>query len=103
MSRLAKFAIGMALLVGTPEIVVAAAGCPGGYTPQDGVCKPYQGPYVRRGREYRQRDYDRRDYDRGYGYREYDRGYRRGYHVPGKPCPEGYTVQDGRCRPYTGR
>jgi hypothetical protein len=85
MYRLIALAI---LFLGSADIAAAGGGCPSGYTPQDGVCKPYQGPHT------------------GYGY-----GYRRGYYQPyyygprrgrGKPCPEGFTVQDGACRPYRG-
>jgi hypothetical protein len=57
-------------------------------------------------REYdRSREYDRRrEYDRP---REYDRRYRGGQNdeprrQPSK-CPPNYTVQDGVCKPYTGR
>jgi hypothetical protein len=31
-------AISLILIIGTPNIVQAGGGCPGGYTPQDGVC-----------------------------------------------------------------
>ena len=52
--------------------------CPPGYTVQDGVCKPYRGPYGP-------------GYGAGYGYRYRD-----------SPCPPRYTVQDGVCKPYRG-
>jgi hypothetical protein len=71
----------MALLIISADVAMAGGGCPPGYTPQDGICQPYRGPYVRR----------------DYGYRDDYRVYRRG-----KPCPEGYTVQHGRCEPYRG-
>ena len=35
--------------------------------------------------------------------RGWDRRDRRGYRVRGGQCPRNYTVQDGRCKPYTGR
>ena len=80
MFRLAALAI---LLLSTTDWAHAAAGCPSGYTPQDGVCKPYIGPNTP---TYGRRRY----YDEDYGYR------RR------KPCPDGYTVQGGVCKPYLG-
>jgi hypothetical protein len=50
-------------------------GCPYGYTVQDGVCKPYRGPYAP-------------NYYGGSGY---------------LPCGRpGWTVQDGVCKPYRG-
>ena len=79
MGYLVRIAGLLVLLLGTADFANAAAGCPSGYTPQDGVCKPYRGPNVPYG------------YD--YGYRNY------GYE---KPCPEGYTLQGGRCKPYRG-
>jgi hypothetical protein len=47
-------------------------------------------------------------YDRGYGpppgaYRRYrDEGYRPGRFRTWNGCPQGFTVQDGRCKPYRG-
>ena len=47
-------------------------------------------------RDDRPRQYDRR-------YREYDRGYRGGYYDERRrQCPQGYSVQDGVCKPYRG-
>jgi hypothetical protein len=77
------------LLTGTTQFAQAAYPCGRGYTLQDGVCRPYQGPYVPNYGYYGPGPY----YD--YGPRYYRR-YR------GKPCPEGYTVQDGVCKPYRG-
>ncbi len=66
-------------------------------------------------RYYRDYGWHHRHY-RDYGYRDY--GYRRGYRAYGydraRPygyqhnygsagCPFNYTVQDGVCKPYTGR
>ena len=87
MFRLVGIAISIALLIGATDYALAAAGCPDGYSFQDGICKPYRGPYG------------------GYGYRDDDYRYRDGYryhHRRGKPCPEGFTVQDGVCKPYRG-
>jgi len=75
-------AAALALLVGWSNVAQAGGGCPEGYTPQDGVCKPYYGPNVPYGYRY------------GYGY-----GDRYRYE---KPCPEGFTLQGGRCKPYRG-
>ena len=53
-------------------------------------------------RDYRYRDYGYRRGYRAYGYepaRPY--GYRHNYGSAG--CPFNYTVQDGVCKPYTGR
>jgi hypothetical protein len=53
------------------------------------------------------RDYDYRDYGYRRGYRAYGYdqarpyGYRHNYGSAG--CPFNYTVQDGVCKPYTGR
>ena len=38
--------------------------------------------------------------DNGYGYGYYGRGY--GGYYGGSPCPWGFTVQDGVCKPYRG-
>ena len=46
---------------------------------------------------YRERYYDY--YDQPRYYREYDRPR---YRYSRKPCPRGYTVQDGVCKPYRG-
>jgi hypothetical protein len=80
-----RFIISAAVLtvfLATPNMARAGGGCPSGYTPQGGVCKPYQGPYV----------------PPGYGY---GNPYRYGYGYQ-KPCPEGFTVQGGVCKPYRG-
>jgi hypothetical protein len=96
-----RFIVSVAMLtlcIGTPNIAQAAAGCPNGYTPQDGVCKPYRGPYG----------------PPGYGYGYPPPGY--GYRYPAPPpryfppdprygargCPSGYTIQGGWCKPYRG-
>jgi hypothetical protein len=53
------------------------------------------------------RDYDYRDYRYGRGHRAYgyDRGYPYGsrHNYGSAGCPFNYTVQDGVCKPYTGR
>ena len=47
-------------------------------------------------RDDRPHEYDRR-------YREYDRGYRGGYNDERRrQCPQGFSVQDGVCKPYRG-
>jgi hypothetical protein len=62
----------------------------GGYYDDD------RGPYYRH--RYRERDYyDRDRYDRRRDYHE-----RRGYRTQ-SGCRPGFTVQDGVCKPYTGR
>ena len=65
MYRIIKFASVIALLIGAPSVALAAGGCPEGYTPQDGFCKPYYGPHTRY-----------RGYRGAYRYRNYDDGYR---------------------------
>ena len=64
------------LLMGSANLASAQGwntwnGCPPNYTIQDGVCKPYRGPYGP-------------TYYRGYGYGRpyYDYGYRRRYYEP---------------------
>jgi hypothetical protein len=71
----------MALLVGAPGVALAGGGCPEGYTPQDGFCKPYYGPNTRERYGYRGEGY------RAYRYRDYDDdGYRqRRYRRPRTP------------------
>ena len=56
----------------------------------------YSGPGygVHIGPRYEEPGY-RRDWDRRYE--------RRAYRVRGGQCPRHYTVQDGVCKPYTGR
>jgi hypothetical protein len=71
--------------------VAAAQPWIGGYFDDD------RGRYERR--HYRERDYyDRDRYDRRRDYRE-----RRGGYRTGSGCRPGFTVQDGVCKPYTGR
>jgi hypothetical protein len=94
MCRLVGIAVSIALLIGATDYALAAAGCPDGYSLQDGYCKPYRGPYG--GYGYRD-DYR---YDYRYGDRD-DHRYRHHYRR-GKPCPEGFTVQDGVWKPYRG-
>ena len=82
MFRLITSAALLTMLVGSGNVAQAGGGCPEGYTPQDGICKPYYGP----------------SYGPGYGYRDDDYRYRY-HHRRGKPCPEGFTVQDGVVSP----
>ena len=41
-------------------------------------------------------------YDRDYDERRYRRDDRRQYRRNAGACPQGYTVQDGVCKPYRG-
>jgi len=86
MRKLALIVLAAASVMGTAN--VASAQYWGGY---------YDGPPRHHHRHYHRhyRDYG---YDRGY---RGDRHYRQGR--SGNGCPPGYTVQDGRCKPYTGR
>lgn len=61
----------------------------------DVVCGPIVQPGYGPPREYREPRYDRREYDD----RRYRDGDRRG---PPTKCQQGYTVQDGECKPYRG-
>jgi hypothetical protein len=98
MFRTIASTITLLLLLGTTEGAFAAAGCPGGYTPQGGVCKPYRGPNV--------------PYRYGYPYApppppQYYYAPRGPYFPPdprygARGCPGGFTVQDGWCKPYRG-
>jgi hypothetical protein len=70
--------------------VASAQPWTGGYYDDD------RGPYYRH--RYRERDYYNRDrYDRRRDYYE-----RRNYRTQ-SGCRPGFTVQDGVCKPYTGR
>ncbi|MCK9907499.1 hypothetical protein MXD81_00040 [Microbacteriaceae bacterium K1510] len=88
MRNLALIVLAAASLMGTAN-VASAQYWSGGYY--------YDGPP----RHHHHRYY--RDYD-------YDRGYRGDRYYREQPryrtrngCPPGYTVQDGVCKPYTGR
>ena len=88
MRNLALIVLAAASVIGMPH-VASAQYIDGRYY--------YDGPR----RHHHHRYY--RDYD-------YDRGYRGGHYYREQPryrtwngCPPGYTVQDGRCKPYTGR
>lgn len=50
-----------------------------------------------------ERDYDRPRYERGYDNRRYRRDDRRDNRRTWNGCRPNYTVQDGVCKPYTGR
>ena len=62
----------------------------------------YSGPGygVHIGPRYEEDRYERR---RHYRYRESRGDDRRQYRRSGSPCPPRYSVQDGVCKPYTGR
>ena len=77
-------------LVGAALFAATGAASAQYYGPGYGV---YIGP--RYDRDYDEPRYYRRDRER---YRDYDRRY---YHRA-SPCPRGYTVQDGVCKPYRG-
>lgn len=91
MRNLALIVLAAASLTGMPS--VASAQYMGGYYYDDGPPPPY---YRHRYRERYYDDDDDRYYRRRY-YREQPR-YR-----TWNGCPPGYTVQDGTCKPYTGR
>jgi hypothetical protein len=72
------------------------------------VCAPGARPGVPYYGGYRSYYEERpRYYDRGGGFypgrREYYRGGPPSERRNGGVCPRGYTVQDGECKPYTGR
>lgn len=77
-------------LVGAALFAVIGTASAQYYGPGYGV---YIGP--RYDRDYDEPRYYRRDRER---YRDY---HRRSYRRAG-PCPRGYTVQDGVCKPYRG-
>lgn len=89
MRNLALIVLAAATLMGTAN-VASAQYWSGGYY--------YDGPPRHHHHHRYYRDYD---YDRGYRgdryYREQPRYRTR------NGCPPGYTVQDGVCKPYTGR
>jgi hypothetical protein len=94
MKKLALTLLAAASLLGTAGIASAQYYYGGGYDPyyRGGS---YPGPYYR---DY----YGDRGYYRGGGY--YGRRSGRGCVVGGRwyPCPCGFTVQDGVCKPYRG-
>jgi hypothetical protein len=63
--------LALALVIGSAGFAIAGGGCPEGYTPQDGVCKPYRGPWSPYGYDPYYRDY--RYGPRYYGYHYSDR------------------------------
>ena len=106
MSRITALFVGIAALVVISTVAEAADGCGRGMYYNGRRCVPQDDEP---GYGYR-RDYERRD-DRGPQFR-LDLGGRRdeGRYSPPNPsfktfnnCPPNYTVQDGLCKPYTGR
>ncbi len=94
-------ALGLAALAVTPSVSQAADGCGPGWYNNGYRCVPMRGP--------RYRDYDegprfyyRERYRGGYGDWSHPYGYNYNYGDPrcGRP---NYTIQDGVCKPYTGR
>jgi hypothetical protein len=115
--------IGIAALAFVSTVAEAADGCGRGMyyngrrcVPQDGYGPPYQRDY---GPPPYQRDYGPPPYQRNYGppvdpgpQLRLDLGGRRdeGRYSPPNPafktfnnCPPNFTVQDGLCKPYSGR
>lgn len=109
--------LGIATLVAISTVAEAADGCGRGMFYNGRRCVPQDGP-----------GYGPPPYQRGYGEPRYERGYgppvergpqlrldlggRRdeGRYSPPNPafrtfnnCPPNFTVQDGLCKPYTGR
>src|SRR3954462_6085503 len=107
-------------------VAEAADGCGRGWFDNGRRCVPMDGPGY--GPPPYQRGYGEPRYERGYGPPPYERGYgppvergpqlrldlgrRRdeGRYSPPNPafrtfnnCPPNFTVQDGLCKPYTGR
>jgi len=91
MRNLALIVLAAASLMGTANVASAQYWGGGGYYYDDGPPRHRHHHHPRYYRDY--------DYDRGYrgGYREQPR-----YRTP-NGCRPGYTVQDGVCKPYTGR
>ena len=102
MSRTTALLAGIAALLVISTVAEAADGCGRGWYYNGRRCVPEDGP----GYGYR-RDYER---DRGPPLR-FDLGRRdEARYFPPNPglktwnhCPQGYTVQDGLCKPYRGR
>jgi hypothetical protein len=106
MSRMTALFVGIAVLATTSVVAEAADGCGRGWYYNGRRCVPQdESGYYRPGY--------RRDYyeDRGPQLR-LDLGGRRdeARYFPPNPsfrtwnhCPQNYTVQDGLCKPYTGR
>lgn len=93
MRNLALLILASASLMGMPSVASAQGYGGGGYYYYDDDPPPR---YHRR--YHRERYYDDdRYYHRGRYYREQSR------HRTWNGCPHGFTVQDGRCKPYTGR
>jgi len=104
MSRITALFVGIAALAVISTVAEGADGCGRGWYYNGRRCVPQDEPGYRPG--YR-RDYE----DRGPQIR-LDLGGRRdeGRYPPPNPsfrtwnhCPQNYTVQDGLCKPYTGR
>jgi hypothetical protein len=101
----ALFGFGFGLVAGAATLTLA------GTTPAEAQGFYIDGPGIHVGvgeRHHRgdSRDYrEYREHRRGYGAYAADPvhpyGYRHNYGVAG--CPFNYTVQDGVCKPYTGR
>ena len=84
---------------------VAVLTTAGGASAQIFYSGPGYGPHVEPRYE---RDYDRPRYERDYDRRRYRRDDRwrddrRGYRGTWNGCRPNWTVQDGVCKPYTGR
>jgi hypothetical protein len=94
-------ALGLAVIAGGSTASHAAQGCGPGWYYNGYRCVPAHGPRYRDydgGRFYRERP---RNYG-GYADRGHPYGYNHNYGDPrcGRP---NYTIQDGVCKPYTGR
>jgi hypothetical protein len=123
MNLATRLLIGIAALAFVSTVAEAADGCGRGMyyngrrcVPQDGYGPPYQRDY---GPPPYQRDYGPPPYQRNYGppvdpgpQLRLDLGGRRdeGRYSPPNPafktfnnCPPNFTVQDGLCKPYSGR
>ena len=103
MKTLLAAIIGLAALSALPAPSQAADGCGRGWYNNGYRCVPMRGPrygyYDERPRYYyREREY----YRPRYGDEAHPYGYRHNYGDPrcGRP---NYTIQDGVCKPYTGR
>jgi hypothetical protein len=86
--------IGITALLAAAEPASARDGCGRGNYFNGRACvqQPYYEPQQQ---YYEPQIYQQRSY--GYG------GYRQPYVGHGGNCPNGYTVQHGRCEPYRGR
>jgi hypothetical protein len=94
-------ALGLAVLAGSSTVSQAADGCGPGWYDNGYRCVPMRGPRYRHYDE-GPRVYYREPYRDRYGDRAHPYGYNHNYGDPrcGRP---NYTIQDGVCKPYTGR